>query len=195
MYRASYEDLVKLVNERGKFEVESDDGREGTLRINLADSGYSKKYIPLEVVLNELFPEHEPDFGLDKIYPEDENTLKVWMPDKNWREIFNNKDEKEELLKQKAVDHVKETAELRFYGDTNVPDVDKEVVCKVTFNTADYFEDEVLEYWFRMVTEHSFENYKWAWQSSYSTDENTLTLVLASFPYMERKFQELGESF
>ena len=82
MYRASREDLIKLVKEHGKLEADSVDSKSVMLRINLTDTGYSKKHSPLEVVLNEQYPNYDVDFTLDLIFPDDDTELKIMLSKK-----------------------------------------------------------------------------------------------------------------
>ena len=127
MFRASYEDLVKLVKERGTFEVSQDDTIEGVLRIDLSGTGYSKQYNRLEMALKELYPDHEAEFTiLDNINPEDD-IFKIWLVDKNWRENWHNPFiTDKEHWEQKALADIKESAEVILYGDTSLPDAEKE---------------------------------------------------------------------
>jgi len=84
MFRASYEDLVKLVKEHGELEADTIDNKSAVLRLHLTNTGYSKKPSPLEAVLNELYPNFNVDFTLDLIYPEDDSVFKIMLSDKKW---------------------------------------------------------------------------------------------------------------
>jgi hypothetical protein len=202
MHRASYEDLVKLVKEHGTFEADTEGTIDGALRIDLSGTGYSKQYNRLEVVLNELYPDHEAAFDLMDIFPE-ENIFKIRLVDKNWREDwYNPLMSKKEHWEQKALAHIKETAEVIFYGDTSLPDAEKEAICKVSFKLSDYGDGadsglddcETCESFFYDVVRYKQESgFTWGDGHTYTVD-GTVYVVLLSKALYQRRLREFCES-
>lgn len=203
MFRASYEDLVKLVKERGTFEVSQDDTIEGVLRIDLSGTGYSKQYNRLEMALKELYPDHEAEFTiLDNINPEDD-IFKIWLVDKNWRENWHNPFiTDKEHWEQKALADIKESAEVILYGDTSLPDAEKEAVFKASFKLFDYSDaaniglddnDSYESFFYDVVRYKQESDFTWGDGYTYTVD-GTAHVVLLSNTLYQRQLREFCES-
>lgn len=182
---------VKFLSEFPHIEVEEND-KAAVLRIDMAAAGYFKPHVGLSAIISDLFPEHVSDG--DEM---DENgVLTIYLADKAKKEQSGARNKELEL---KAHAHIKEAAELHCYGDTTMPDSEKEVICKVVFSIPDYFaapsgEYEGLETWFWSVAKLHLSNYEWSYASGGYIVGDKVHVVLVSKAFWKRRLRELGES-
>ncbi|SBV99961.1 hypothetical protein KL86DPRO_11699 [uncultured delta proteobacterium] len=195
------EELAKLIKEYGLFNLVSepsdiddvDDYIAAVLTIDLAAAGYFKPYIGLQDTISSLFPGYR---AVDDIlHPDDNGLLTVILEDIEKGEQYKAYQEKRE---QKLHAHIKKTAKLHFYGDTNVPDYKKEVVCKAVFNVYDYFpsppyhDHGKFDAWFWSVTANCFSEYEWVHINGGYTFGNYVHVVLVSKALLRNHLERIA---